>query len=99
MRVIILFAFAVSSFAADASKPPELSDKQKIAILTAQRDLMVLQAERNALESRLKDLNYSLIPQGQKTLQNLMTAAAPLGYETQPDLTLKAIPNPAPEKK
>ena len=79
------------AFAADA---PMLSSDQKLAIVQAQRDLLALQAEKSALESRLKDLNYVLIPQAQATVQERLKAASPAGWVLQPDLTLKPEAKP-----
>jgi cell division protein FtsB len=83
---------AMLALSACASAPPEVTPEHKISVLQAQRDLIALEAEKNALESRLKDLKYDLMPKAQAELKRRMAAAAPVGYELQPDLTLKAVP-------
>lgn len=90
MKTLILtIAFVLFAHAADA---PALTDAQKVPILQAQRDLIALEAEKNALESRLKDINYVLIPQARANVEGLMKAATPAGYTVKPDLTLRANP-------
>lgn len=98
MKTLTLsFLFSLSLFAAD--KPPELTDTQKLAIVSAQRDFITKQAEKNALESRLKDLDYVEIPKAQKAMNDVAAQATPAGYQMQADLTLKALPKiPAPAK-
>lgn len=78
--------------AVQAAEAPKLTDAQIVPILRAQRDLLGLEAEKSGLESRLKDLNYSLIPQARRTVEQLIKSSAPEGYQIQPDLTLRAIP-------
>lgn len=89
MRITLIFALLVIAQAADA---PKLTDAQIVPILRAQRDLLGLEAEKVSLESRLKDLNYSLIPQARQGVERLMKASTPEGYSMQPDLTLRAVP-------
>ena len=86
MKRLLVFALLALVLAAD---PPTVTLEQRFAIVQAQRDLIAFQAEKNALESRLKDLNYVLIPQAQATVQERLKAASPAGWVLQPDLTLK----------
>ncbi len=92
-----LLIAALLSITASAAEEPkaELTDKQKLTIVEAQRDLNLKQAERNALESRLKDLQYVEIPKAQEALSAAAQKATPPGYQLQADLTLKALPKPA----
>lgn len=87
--LIFTIAFVLFAHAAEA---PQLTDAQKVPILQAQRDLIALEAEKNALESRLRDLGYALIPEARAKVESLMKAAAPAGYTVKYDLTLQAEP-------
>ncbi len=93
MRLCLIgvIIFAVFAHAAEA---PQLTDAQKVPILQAQRDLIALEAEKNALESRVKDIDYVLMPQARANVEALMKAAAPAGYTVKYDLTLQADPKP-----
>lgn len=73
----------------------ELTDTQKLSIREAQLSIMTIQAEKSALESRLKDLAASL-PAAQQHLSEVLKAATPEGYVIQQDLSLKEAPK---EKK
>lgn len=73
----------------------ELTDAHKLSIREAQLSIMTIQAEKSALESRLKDLAASL-PTAQQHLTEVLKAATPDGYVIQQDLSLKEAPK---EKK
>ena len=96
MKTIVLaLAFSLSLLAADA-KAPELTDKQKLAVREAELTVIQQQAEKTALESRLKDLAQSL-PQAQIQLSRVTKEVTPAGYVLQMDLTLRKDPNARPE--
>ena len=90
----ISLLLAISVLAQD--KAPALTDAQKLTIVTAERDLAIKQAEKAALESRLKELDYVEIPKAQQALSEAALKATPQGYQLQNDLTLKALPTPVP---
>lgn len=87
-KLIIMLAFTTTMM---FGKDPELSDAQKVKVLQAQVQFLSIQAEKNALESRLKDLNAAL-PVAQQALSAVLADVAPEGYTVQQNLTLKAVP-------
>lgn len=90
IKILIAIALPLSASAA------ELTDAQKLSIREAQLSLMTIQAEKSALESRLKDLAAAM-PAAQQKVADAVKAATPAGYTLQQDLTLKADP-PKKEK-
>lgn len=87
--LMVILLLDRSSLAAD------LTDTQKLSIREAQLSIMTIQAEKSALESRLKDLSASL-PAAQQHLTEVLKAATPEGYVIQQDLSLREAPK---EKK
>lgn len=83
--------FIVLLFSALLSQGADLTDTQKLSIREAQLSIMTIQAEKSALESRLKDLAASL-PTAQQHLTEVLKAATPEGYVIQQDLSLKETP-------
>lgn len=90
MKTFLLAALFI--FSASAAEAPALTDNQKLSIREAELALMTLQAERGAIEARLKDLDYALIPRSRNELIQRRAAVTPNGYQLQQDLTLTAIP-------
>ena len=85
----ILLCISCAALALSAESP-SLTDAQKLSLREAQINVITLQAEKNALESRLKSIDYDLLPKAQQALQDRVKAITPAGFTLQTDLTLRA---------
>ena len=96
-HIILFFLLAVpcAAFQDAPTKKPELTDKQKVEVREAQLNVSTIEAEKFALESRLKDLTAAL-PLAKQKLGEVLKSVAPSGYSVMSDLSLSKNPEPTP---
>ena len=89
MKKILIATICGVCLGAEGDAPLKVTQENMLRIVTAERDLAQLQAEKWALISRLKDIETSLIPQATNNLSAARSAATPAGYELGQDYSLK----------